>query len=115
MSSSPRPGSGVLQTRYAIRGGLEGKRRLDLLHRVMWPTTANLLRRARVRRGISCLDMGCGGGQVALALGRRVGPSGRVVGVDLDAVNVESARRQAVQRKLHHVAFHQANIYEWSE
>jgi SAM-dependent methyltransferase len=64
---------------------------------------------------MSCLDMGCGGGHVALALGRRVGPGGRVVGVDLDAVNVEAARRQAARRKLHHVAFHQANIYEWRE
>jgi SAM-dependent methyltransferase len=64
---------------------------------------------------MSCLDMGCGGGHVALALGRRVGTAGRVVGVDLDAVNIESARRQAVRRKLHHVAFRQASIYDWSE
>lgn len=115
MSSSPRSGSGLFHSRYAIRGGLEGKRRLDLLHRVMWPTTAPLLRRARVRRGMSCLDMGCGGGHVALALGRRVGPSGHVIGVDLDAVNIEAARRQAERRKLHHVHFHRANIYEWPE
>jgi len=103
------------ENRYAIRGGHEGRRRLDLLHRVMWPTTAPLLRRARVRHGMACLDMGCGGGHVALALARRVGPAGRVVGVDLDAVNVEAARRQAARRSLHHVAFHQADIYEWTE
>jgi SAM-dependent methyltransferase len=81
----------------------------------MWPTTAPLLRRARVGRGMSCLDMGCGGGHVALALARRVGPSGRVVGVDLDAVAIESARRQAARRKLHHAAFHQASVYDWPE
>jgi SAM-dependent methyltransferase len=81
----------------------------------MWPTTAPLLRKARIRRGMSCLDMGCGGGHVTLALGRRVGPGGRVVGVDLDAVNIESARRQAARRKLRHVAFQQANLYEWAE
>lgn len=114
-SSQPWSGSGAPPTPYAIRGGLQGKRRLDLLHRVMWPTTAPLLRRARIRRGMACLDMGCGGGHVTLALARRVGPSGRVVGVDLDAVNIEAARRQAARRKLHHVHFHQANIYAWPE
>jgi SAM-dependent methyltransferase len=64
---------------------------------------------------MSCLDMGCGGGHVALELGRRVGTEGRVLGIDLDPVNIEAARRQAARRKLHHVAFQQANVYEWRE
>lgn len=102
-------------TNYAIRGGLEGRRRLNLLHRVMWPTTAPLLRRARVSRGMACLDMGCGGGHVALALARRVGPSGRVLGVDIDPVNVEHARRQAARRRIAHAAFRQASIYDFAE
>jgi hypothetical protein len=31
--------------RYAIRGGMEGKKRLDLLARVLLPTTTELLNR----------------------------------------------------------------------
>ena len=81
----------------------------------MWPTTAPLLRRARIRAGMACLDMGCGAGHVALALARRVGASGRVLGIDLDPVNVASARRKAERRQLHHAAFHQADIYRFSE
>jgi hypothetical protein len=39
------------QHRYAIRGGMEGKKRLDLLARVMLPTTVQLLDRVGSGRG----------------------------------------------------------------
>jgi ubiquinone/menaquinone biosynthesis C-methylase UbiE len=35
--------------------------------------------------GMSCLDVGCGAGDVMLAMGKRVAPGGRVVGLDVDA------------------------------
>ena len=40
---------------YAIRGGIEGKKRLDLLARVMLPTTMQLLDRAGLTRGMKCM------------------------------------------------------------
>ena len=48
--------------RYAIRGGNEGKERLDVLARVLLPTTAQLLDRVGLITGMKCLDVGCGGG-----------------------------------------------------
>ena len=68
------------QHRYAIRGGKEGKKRLDLLARVMLPTTMQLLDRVGLVRGMKCLDVGCGGGHVAMLIAGIVGPEGRVVG-----------------------------------
>jgi hypothetical protein len=50
---------------YAIRGGKEGKERLNLLARVMLPTTSQLLKTVGFRKGMKCLDVGCGGGHVA--------------------------------------------------
>jgi hypothetical protein len=38
---------------YIIRGGVEGKKRLELLGRAMWPTTARALERAEDRTLIS--------------------------------------------------------------
>jgi SAM-dependent methyltransferase len=38
-----------------------------------------------VRAGWSCLDLGCGPGGITDALSKRVGPSGRVIGLDRDA------------------------------
>ncbi len=52
--------------RYIIRGGVEGKKRLEVLARVMWPTTARVLQEAGLAPGMTCLDLGCGGGDVTL-------------------------------------------------
>ncbi|HWN23647.1 MAG TPA: methyltransferase domain-containing protein, partial [Candidatus Sulfotelmatobacter sp.] len=78
--------------RYAIRGGKEGKKRLDLLARVMLPTTMEILDRAGLIRGMKCLDVGCGGGHVAISMARVVGPEGRVIGTDTDADILALAR-----------------------
>jgi hypothetical protein len=47
-------------TTYAIRGGEEGTRRLDLLSRVVGPTTESFLDAAGIAPGMICLDAGCG-------------------------------------------------------
>ena len=57
--------------------------RLQLLARVRRADTAELLRRAELRPGMRCLDLGCGGGEVTFELARLAGPSGSVVGIDL--------------------------------
>ena len=54
--------------RYIIRGGVEGKRRLEVLARVMWPTTARALQEAGLSPGMTCLSLGCGGGDVTLLI-----------------------------------------------
>ena len=60
-----------MTTAYAIRGGEEGARRLDLLAQVVGPTTEAFLGAARIAAGMSCLDVGCGAGHVS----RRLAPS----------------------------------------
>ena len=45
---------------YIIRGGVEGKKRLEVLAHVMWPTTSHLLAEAGLAPGMTCLDLGCG-------------------------------------------------------
>jgi len=81
--------------RYAIDGGVDGKRRLNLLAEIMRPTTLALLDRVGVGDGLHCLDLGCGGGHVAIDMARLVGATGRVVGVDFDATVIELARADA--------------------
>jgi 2-polyprenyl-3-methyl-5-hydroxy-6-metoxy-1,4-benzoquinol methylase len=49
---------------YVIRVGAEGRERLRLLSSIMRPTTLALLSRAGILRDASCLDVGCGGGDV---------------------------------------------------
>jgi predicted O-methyltransferase YrrM len=80
---------------YVLRGGDEGAKRLRLLAAVKWPTTKSLLERAGLRRGLRCLDVGCGIGAVTLQMGEWVGPHGHVVGIDLDERCLELARQEA--------------------
>ena len=85
---------------YVLRGGEQGAERLRLLARVKWPTTKALLRRVKLQRGMRCLDAGCGIGAVTLQLARRVGPTGQVVGIDVDDRCLALARhRRAVTAK----------------
>lgn len=80
---------------YIIRGGVEGRERLRVLARAMHPTTAALFDRVGVVPGMSCLDVGCGGGDVTLELARRAAPGGRAVGIDRDSTKIAIAREEA--------------------
>ena len=83
------------ESRYMIRGGTAGRERLRALHNASAPATAALLDGVGVAPGMTCLDAGCGGGDVTLELAARVGPTGRVVGLDLDEEKLAVARAEA--------------------
>jgi len=53
-----------------------------------------LVRATGLRPGMRALDVACGTGKVAADLQRRVGPAGRVVGVDISPGMIELARRR---------------------
>lgn len=53
---------------------------------------------ARLQTGEQALDVGCGTGTLALEVQRRVGASGRVVGIDPGAQQIARARAKAAQR-----------------
>ena len=97
---------------YIIRGGTAGRERLRLLSRVMRPATLNLLDRAGVGPGMTGVDVGCGGGDVSIDLARLVGPAGRIVGIDLDAVKIDIARREAANAGISNVEFRACHLDE---
>src|SRR5215217_234042 len=85
---------------YVLRGGRAGAERLRLLNRVKWPTTEPLLRAAGLRAGMSCLDVGCGSGDVTLRMAALVGAEGHVVGIDRDQSILHLARQEADKQGL---------------
>ena len=51
----------------------------------LWePSTIRALDAIGLQEGMTCLDAGCGPGEVMRLLGTRVGPTGHVMGVDVD-------------------------------
>ena len=69
-----------------------------------------MLQRIGVGSGWNCLDIGCGVGGITDLLSARVGPSGHVLGVDLDESSLVAARGWAEGLNLDNVSFQQANV-----
>lgn len=75
----------------------------DLVDAQIAPLGELALLRAAPRPGEHVLDVGCGCGATTLALARAVGPTGRVVGVDISAPMLARARARLDAEGLRHV------------
>lgn len=64
---------------------------------------ANPHRMGSIATGETVLDIGCGAGMDLLLAGRRVGPTGRAIGVDMTDAMVQRARSSARTVGLDHV------------
>ena len=71
-------------THDVIRGEIHGRERLRVISRIMHPTSSSLLDRLELHEGLVCADFGCGGGDLTVELARRVGPTGKAFGFDID-------------------------------
>jgi ubiquinone/menaquinone biosynthesis C-methylase UbiE len=100
---------------YVIQGGRHGKERLRLLSSVMGPTTERLLNRIGLRPGLHGLDLGCGGGDVTRELARRVGPAGRVVGIDRDETILQLDREELQSDPLPNLSFRAGDAEDLQE
>ena len=65
---------------------------------------------ANLRPGEVVLDLGCGGGIDVLLAARRVGPTGRAIGIDMTPEMLDRARKNAAQLGLANVEFHLARM-----
>jgi SAM-dependent methyltransferase len=68
---------------------------MDLTEALLEPLGLRLLDAAAVRPGEAVLDVGCGGAATSRTLAARVGPTGRVLGVDVSAPIVAVARARS--------------------
>ena len=83
--------TGAMLDEYLLEGGQAETGRLRDQARSLAPATERLLRRAGLAGGMRCLDAGCGPGEGMRIMGRIVGPSGQVTGVDMDGATGEQA------------------------
>lgn len=74
------------------------------------PFTERFFRQAGIRSGQRVLDLGSGVGDVAMLLGKLLGRSGEVVGVERDERSLAVARTRAKQAGYDNISFIQSDI-----
>ena len=79
--------------------------RLDLQGIIYRDATRRALMSCGIEEGMRVLEIGCGSGDVTRLAAELVGPSGSVLGIDIDPDSVRSARERAAQLGVENVAF----------
>ena len=85
---------------YALGRDAAESARLQRQSGELRPDSEALLARVSLGPGQSAVDLGCGPSGIIELLAERVGPGGRVVGVDADPAHVTLARQLARERGL---------------
>ena len=96
---------------YPIERRVGEIERLQIQGDALAPDTSIMLDRIGVRPGWRCLDLGCGPRGIVDLLSIRVGPTGRVVGLDADAVFLDHARQHTNSRGLTNIEFVTSDVY----
>src|ERR671923_2215002 len=69
---------------YILGNSSSEIRRLEIQASLFESLTKQTLLNAGLKKGMSCIDIGCGSGSVTRLMADMVGETGRVVGVDID-------------------------------
>ena len=85
--------------------------------RIYGESTQRLCKRAGIAEGMQVLEIGSGAGDVALTLAELVGPTGQIVGVDINADILDTARQRAADADMQNIEFiaGDARILEFSD
>lgn len=77
---------------YIFDTGSElGEKHVQYLEKMLDGPTTMVLSSTNIQPGQRCLDVGFGGGSIARWMSERVGPTGRVVAIDVDTDHLESS------------------------
>jgi ubiquinone/menaquinone biosynthesis C-methylase UbiE len=85
------------QSDYVLGDTDREQLRLIRQARVLAPATERFLRDAGIVSGMRVLDIGCGMGDVTMLVAQLVGPTGRVVSIDLHQASIETAQKRALK------------------
>jgi len=86
----------------------------DVIDRQIHPLGHLVMDRADLRVGQHVLDVGCGCGTTTLEIAKRVGPSGRVTGIDISVPMLERAVRAARAAGVANACFENADAQTYA-
>jgi ubiquinone/menaquinone biosynthesis C-methylase UbiE len=88
--------------------------RLALQSELLKPLTRHVFEDAGIAPGMRVLDLGSGAGDVCMLLSEMVGPSGAVIGLDVDAGAVEHARGRVAEAGFSNITFAHSDLTHYS-
>jgi SAM-dependent methyltransferase len=97
---------------YLLPDNVPEIERLQMQARVWQPETEAMLDQIGLQAGWRCIDLGCGGMGILGPLSRRVGPTGRVVGVDVGGPQLDAARLYVQDEDLANVEILERDAYD---
>lgn len=96
---------------YILGSGRAEVERLQLQANTWMPETEAMLDQIGIRKGWRCLDVGCGAVGILKPLSQRVGPSGHVVGSDIDPVQLAAAHCYLQEQALNNVTLTEQDAF----
>lgn len=97
---------------YVLGSTNQEVKRLDIQARIFEKETLQTLRLAGIKKGMRCLDLGCGTGTTSLLLGYLVGKSGEVIGLDVNQERIRICKRRVARKGINNVKFVLAGVYD---
>jgi ubiquinone/menaquinone biosynthesis C-methylase UbiE len=88
---------------YVLGNLVKEIKRLEMQAGLFGPLSREALVKADIKKGMRCIDIGCGSGSVTRMMSDIVGRSGRVVGVDIDEKYLEYCRSVSTQSNVEFV------------
>src|SRR5260370_6638274 len=96
-------------------GGQHWTDRQQAQDTLLAPVSDILINRASAKAGERIIDVGCGCGATSIALAQKVGPTGRVLGVDISAPMLARARQLAPPAARVEFVLADATIYPFEQ
>lgn len=95
---------------YALGRSPQEYARLARQAEILKPMTRRLFLEAGIAHGMRVLDLGSGAGDICLLLAELVGPSGTVIGLDVDGDAIAHARERVAAAGMSNVTFAQSDF-----
>ena len=92
-------------SQYVLSTGEEAEARLQLVDEVHGPDTERFLLQAGLKTGMQVAELGCGAGLVSVRIARRLQTAGQLTAIDINADQVEVARKRIENEQLKNVRF----------
>jgi ubiquinone/menaquinone biosynthesis C-methylase UbiE len=97
---------------YLLENSSVELERLRLQAQVWEPDTERMLDEIGIKAGSNCVDLGCGAMGILGPLSRRVGPTGHVLGIELDPKQSEAASAFIAENSLNNAEVLRGDAYQ---